>query len=542
MMAKSYEKRMNARPSKDYCMLQRALVVLFGFMAVTQAASAQPFARAHHPVSTSSAAAQAYFDQGLTLIYAFNRAASRQAFQLAAAADPKLAMADWGIALSYGPNINEGTTPASERAAMVAIARAQSLAAGGSTTGEERAFIAALAQRYSDKPQLDGDALGRAYCNAMRAVYHKYPDDNDAAALFAESEMDLHPWALYTTAGVPIEGTAEIVTTLDTALARDPEHIGANHFLIHATEASTSPERALPSAFRLRRMAFEPAAAHLVHMPAHTFMRTGDYANAVASNVAATMHDRTFMNAMHDREGGGYFGHDLFFLSSAATMQGDFITARRAAAEMVGQDAVEPLLFVYVRFGRWHDILAMPRPKESANEPLRIPVWRFARGLASIDTGDVDSARADLAVVEQFYNSMDVPSVTGFYNGSHQILGVARDLLGARLAWIASDRQGAIEKLADAVTIQDSFLYIEPPDWYGPAREALGAALCKAGDFSRAERVFRDDLARNPRNPRSLFGLTTALEGEGNADDAAYVKAQFERGWVGGPLSIDGLF
>jgi tetratricopeptide (TPR) repeat protein len=523
-------------------MLYRAIVFLFGIMILAHAASAQPLARAHHPVSTSSKVAQAYFDQGLTLIYSFNRTASRHAFQRAAAADPRLAMAYWGIALSYGPNINEGTTPDGERAAMIAIARAQSLAVGGGTTGEERAFIAALAQRYSDKPQSDGDALGRAYCSAMRAVFHKYPDDSDAAALFAESEMDLHPWALYTTAGVPIEGTAEIISALDTALARDPEHIGANHFLIHATEASKSPERALPSAFRLRRMAFEPAAAHLVHMPAHTFMRTGDYANAVASNVAATMHDRSFMNAMHDREGGAYFGHDLFFLSSAATMQGDFITARRAAAEMVGQDAVEPLLFVYMRFGRWHDILAMPQPKESANEPLRTPVWRFARGMASVDTGDVDSARADLAAVEQFYNSMNVPSVNGFNNGSHQILGVARDLLGARLAWIKSDRQSAIERLADAVTIQDSFLYIEPPDWYGPAREALGAALCEAGDFSRAERVFRDDLARNPRNPRSLFGLSAALEGEGNVDDAAYVKAQFKRGWVGGPLSIDNLF
>jgi tetratricopeptide (TPR) repeat protein len=523
-------------------MLQRVFVFLLGIMAVAQAASAQSFARAHHLVSTSSPAAQAYFDQGLTLIYAFNREASRRAFQLAAAADPKLAMAYWGVALSYGPNINEGITPAGERAAMVAIARAQSLAAGGNTTGEERAFIAALALRYSDKPQSGGDALGREYCNAMRSVYHKYPDDSDAAALFAESEMDLHPWALYTTAGVPIEGTAEIVTTLETALARDPEHIGANHFLIHATEASTSPERALPSAFRLRRMTFEPAAAHLVHMPAHTFMRTGYYADAVASNVAATMHDRAFMNAMHDREGSGYFGHDLFFLSSAATMEGDFATARRVAEEMVGQDAVEPLLFVYLRFGRWHDILAMPQPKESAYEPLRIPVWRFARGMASVDTGDIQAARADLAAVEQSYRMLDVPSVTGFYNGSHQILGVAGDMLGAKLAWAASDRQGAIDKLADAVTIQDSFLYIEPPDWFGPAREALGAALCKAGDFSRAERVFRDDLARNPRNPRSLFGLSTALEGEGNGDDAAYVKAQFTRGWVGETLSIDDLF
>jgi len=400
----------------------------------------------------------------------------------------------------------------------------------------------ALALRYSAAAKPDVDALAHAYCNAMRSLYHTYPDDSDAAVLFAESEMDLHPWALYTTAGTPIEGTAEIVTNLDMVLAHDPEHIGANHFLIHATEASTSPERALPSAFRLRRMTFEPAAAHLVHMPAHTFMRTGDYTNAVASNVYATMHDRMFMSVMHDPEGDLYFSHDLFFLSSSATMEGDFATAHRAAADMIGEDAIEPLLFVYLRFNRWGDILAMAQPKTSPFEPLRLPVWRFARGMAHVDVGDLGAAKADLIALEQFESSMRVPGVNGFYNGSQKILGVASRLLSARLAWVAGDHSGAIAKLIDAVAMQDSFRYIEPPDWYGPAREALGAALCKTGDFTRAERVFRDDLARNPRNPRSLFGLMTALDSEGRADDAAYVRAQFASGWVGEKLSLGDLF
>lgn len=429
-----------------------------------------------------------------------------------------------------------------ERAAAAAIRHAEFLAAGASTTREERAFISALKPRYAATPNSKPGESGLAYCNAMRALYHAYPDDSDAAALFAESEMDLHPWALYTSDGNPIAGTAEIVETLKTVLKRDPQHIGANHFLIHATEASNNPEQALPSAFRLRDMTFEPAAAHLVHMPAHTFMRTGDYANAVASNLHATEHDRMFMSTAHDLEGDLYFGHDLFFLSSAATMRGDFATAHRAAAEMLTQDALEPLLFVYLRFHRWQDILAMASPKSSNDEPLRIPVWWFARGMAHAGTADFADARRDLAVLESFNASMQVQSVTGFYNGSREIINVASNLLGAKLAWHDGDRRSATAQLEHAVAGQDAFLYIEPPDWYGPAREALGAALFQQHDFSDAEDVFRADLRRNPRNPRSLFGLMTALKSEGRADDATYVRLEFQRGWIGTPLSMAALW
>lgn len=516
--------------------------MVLGLLAWPHAAEAQLYARVHHVVSTSSAAAQSYFDQGLTLIYSFNRAAARNAFERAAAADPRLAMASWGIALSYGPNINVGIDGAGEKAAVAAIARAKQLEAAGQTMREERDFISALAVRYATRATPGADTLSRAYCDAMRELYRRYPDDSDVAVLFAESEMDLRPWALYTTTGAPVEGTSEIVATLESVLERDPDHIGANHLFIHATEASNSPERALPSAYRLRNMTFEPAAAHLVHMPAHTFMRTGDYADAVASNIHATSHDRMFLSAMNDPEGGFYFSHDLFFLSSASTMQGNFAVARRAASDMISQDAVEPLLFVYLRFNRWRDVLSMSPPKPSGAESLRIPVWRFARGMAHIGTGDTEAARLDLAVLDQFDRILNVPRLNGFSNSSRDILAIASDVLGAKLAWAAGDRQAAIAKLDNAVTIQDSFIYIEPPDWYGPAREALGAALCKSGDFARAEQVFRDDLARNPRNPRSLFGLMTALRGEARTDDAAAVQAQFARAWAGDKLKLDDLF
>ena len=518
-----------------------ALVIVLSALSSAIPATGAAYARVQHPVSTSNAQAQGYFDQGLTLLYAFNRAASRQAFQQAAKADPGLAMAWWGVAMSYGRNINVPIDAAGEKAAVAAIGKARTLAISRATS-EERAFIGAAAARYSTKPNQDLTALDNAYCRAMRAVSHAYPDDNDAAALFAESAMDLRPWALYTVAGAPVVGTAEIVATLEGALAREPLHIGANHFYIHATEASLQPGRALISAMRLSKMNFEPAAAHLVHMPAHTLMRVGDYAGAVAANSHATMHDRMYLRHENDVEGGFYFGHDLFFLASAGAMNGDYRDASKAAADLVSQDVIEPQLFVDLRFNRWADVLAVAQPKPSEYEPLRLPVWHFARGMALAATGHLDEAQAELDAVRKAYADLKVPGIPGSYNGSHEILGAAENLLGAKLAWAGGDHTGALAMLRDAVAAQDTFYYIEPPDWLGPARETLGAALLSAGDAPAAEQVFRDDLVRNPLNPRSLFGLAQALRAQGRDGDAVYVEASLNRVWVGDPLSLKDLF
>jgi hypothetical protein len=353
--------------------------------------------------------------------------------------------------------------------------------------------------------------------------------------------MDLHPWALYTVKGDPVPGTAEIVDTLESAMARSRSHIGANHFYIHATEASHSPGRALVSAMRLGKMNFEPAAAHLVHMPAHTLMRVGDYAGAVAANSHATMHDRMYLQHENDVEGGYYFSHDLFFLASAGTMEGDYRDASLAAADLVRQDVVEPKLFVALRFARWKELLSMPQPKSSAFEPLRVPVWHFAYGMALASTGRTSEARAELTAVRKAFTVLHVAGIAGFYNGSREILGVAQDVLGAKLAWGAGDRKGAIQLLRNAVTIQDMFYYIEPPDWYGPARESLGAALLSADDPVSAEQVFREDLVRNPLNPRSLFGLAQALHAQNRDDDAIYVRQSLQQIWVGEPLTLNSL-
>jgi Tfp pilus assembly protein PilF len=517
------------------------LVIAFLALTSTVPASGAEFAHAHHPVSTSNGQAQSDFDQGLTLLYAFNRLASRQAFQKAAKADPNLAMAWWGVAMSYGRNINVPIDAAGEKSAVAAIAKAYSLAQARATP-EERTLIDAAAARYSTKPKQDLTALDQAYFRAMRSVTHAYPDDNDVAALFAESGMDLRPWALYTVVGAPVEGTPEIVATLEAALAREPMHIGANHFYIHATEASLQPGRALISAMRLSKMNFEPAAAHLVHMPAHTLMRVGDYAGAVAANSHATMHDRMYLHHENDVEGGFYFGHDLFFLASAGTMNGDYAAASHAAADLIPQDVLEPALFVALRFGRWSDLLALAQPKPSEFEPLRLPVWHFARGMALASTDRSAAAQTELAVVQQAFATLNVPGVPGFFNGSREILGVAKNVLGAKLAWGRGDHSGALTMLRDAVATQDTFYYIEPKDWYGPARESLGAALLSSGDAAGAERVFREDLASNPLNPRSLFGLAQALRAQGREDDAQYVQASLNRVWVGAPLSVKDLF
>lgn len=497
----------------------------------------------HHQVSTTNANAQSAFDEGLTLLYSFNRLAARDAFMRAANADSNLAMAYWGIAESYGPNVNVPIDEAGEKAASDAIAHAKSLLAGASE--EEAAYVAALSVRYTTSPRPNYNALARAYEHAMSDLSHKYPDDLDAATLFAESEMDLHAWAWFATSGQPADGTNEIIATLESVLARDPMHIGANHYYIHATEESKTPDRALLSAQRLGTFTFEPAAAHLVHMPAHTFMRTGYYDQAAAVNVRATEHDRMYLATEMDPEASGYYGHNLYFLASAYEMEGDFAGARAAAAQADGKDAGSITLYALCRFSRWHDILNLPASKGTppSYDPLRTPLWHFARGMAYAGTGDNAAAQKELQTLGDLNRSMNVAPVTGFNNGSKQILGMALDVLGAKIDRAAGRNTDAAALLVRAVRIQDGLLYIEPPDWYFPVRESLGAALLKAGDANGAERTFRDDLVRNPRNPRSLFGLEKALEAEGDTTDAAWVQREFAAAWRNADtqLSIDDL-
>ena len=516
--------------------MKRTLFALAAALACTSVAVASPmvvptqYSVQHHSVSTASAQAQAAFDEGLTLLYAFNRLAARNAFTRAVAADPNLAMAYWGIAESYGPNVNEPEDDASDKAASDAILHAKALL--GHASEEEAAYIGALATRYSPASHPDYQALSRGYERAMSDLSHRYPDDLDAATLFAESEMDLHPWAWFTPAGQPADGTNEIIATLEGVLARDPMHIGANHYYIHATEESLRPDRALVAAARLGTFAFEPAAAHLVHMPAHTYMRTGFYDLAVMSNVHATEHDRAYLKMQPDFEASGYYDHNLYFLTSAYDMEGAFAGARAASVRMAAEErTLVPEIFVLCRFARWRDILAMPPPATATDEPMRIAMWHYARGLALASTGDLNGAERERQVLSELNRTTNIPSLVGWYNGSKQIEGLALDVLAAKLDSAHGRFTQAAALLVRAVRTQDSLRYIEPPDWYYPVRQSLGAALLRAGDLKGAERAFREDLVRNPRNGWSLFGLEKALTAQGDTTDAAWAHRAFAQAW-----------
>jgi hypothetical protein len=520
-------------------MMSRHVLFLFSIImcALCAAASADSMqmpsgtalARQHHPVSTTNAQAQGYFDQGLTLLYAFNRVAARVAFERAAHADPHCAMAQWGIAATYGPNINVPIDAAGEAKAFAASQRAKQLSMAASEL--DRAWVNALAARYTDSAKPDFAALDHAYARAMASLSAKYPDDLDAATLYAESLMDLRPWALYTPAGQPVTDTQTIVVTLESVMRREPEHIGANHFYIHATEASTTPERGLIAAARLSAMNFEPAAAHLVHMPAHTYMRTGAIEAAVTANEHATAHDRAYLASNEDREASSYYGHNLTMLAAGYSTQGNYAGAAAAQHRLVDAGALVPAMYVPLRFGRWADILAYAQPAESPDEPMRVAFWHFSRGMALAGTSDLAGARTELLAVKAADAALKLPSISGYMNSSADLLALAEDELGAKIAAAGGDGAGAVTLLENGVKTQDGFIYIEPPDWYHPVRESLGGLLVQQHRYSEAEAVFRADLRRNSRNPRSLYGLAAALDGEGRASEAILVRQQFQSAW-----------
>jgi tetratricopeptide (TPR) repeat protein len=502
----------------------------------------------HHPVSTRNADAQQFFDQGLRLIYAFNHDEAARSFTRAAELDPKLAIAYWGIAEAVGPNYNDPASEERFQQAHEAIQKAVDLSANASPS--EQAYIQAMALRFPAEPNPDRRKSAEAYRDAMRGVVRKYPDDLDAATLFAESGMDLHPWGLWHTDGTPEAGTDEIVATLESVIRRDPNHMGAVHYYIHAVEASSNPERALSGANKLASLA--PAAGHIVHMPAHIYIRTGDYEAAVKTNEKAAEVDRAYIEAsgVQGIYPMMYYSHNLHFIAMCAAMNGDYAEAKKNAdllAAHVGPAVKEmpPLegfmtipMAVDVRFHRWDDILKMPQPDPAMKTTTVF--WHFARGMALAGVGKVNEAEAEYEVVSaaEAATPPDVVFAMPVNNKAKDIMKIAKDVLGSRIAMAKKDNAAAISMLIEAVAVQDSLKYGEPPDWFFPVRESLGAALLMKGDAAGAENVFRADLDRNLRNPRSLFGLREALKAQGKDYDAWFVQKQFEASWKGGATAL----
>jgi tetratricopeptide (TPR) repeat protein len=498
----------------------------------------------HHPVSTKNPQAQEFFDQGLRLIYAFNHDEAARSFQKAAELDPKLAIAYWGIAEAVGPNYNDPASEERFKQAHEAIQKAVDLS--GNASDAERVYIFAMAKRFPADPKADLRKAAEDYRDAMREVVKKYPDDLDAATLFAESGMNLHPWGLWHQDGTPQEGTEEIVATLESVIKRDPNHLGALHYYIHAVEASNSPERALAGANRLAALA--PAAGHIVHMPAHVYIRTGDYAAAVKTNEEAAAVDRAYIqrSGVQGIYPMMYYSHNLHFIAMCSAMTGDYAESHRAAemlAAHVGPSVKEmPMLegfmtipmAVNVRFHKWDAILAMKAPDPGMK--ATVGFYHFARGMALAGKGSAGEAEAEYKIVSEAEKATPPDAIFNapINNKTKDILKIAEDVLGAQIALAKKDNAAAVAMLRDAVAVQDTLLYGEPPDWFFPVRESLGGVLLMTGDAKGAEQVFRDDLAKNARNPRSLFGLHRALKAEDRDSDAWFVEQEFRKAWKGG--------
>lgn len=501
--------------------------------------------RLHHRVSARNPMAQAYFDQGMRLVFAFNHAAAIESFRRALALDPDLAMAHWGIALALGPNINLPMDSAAHKAAYAELQLAIRLKPKASPV--EREYIDALSRRYSENPEADTSPLQVAYKDAMKELSRRHPEDTDAAVLYAESLMDLHPWKLWAPDGTPAEGTLEVVKVLERALARQRDHIGALHYYLHAIEASPHPERALAAAKRLEGLA--PSAGHLVHMPAHIYIRTGNYIDAIRVNEAAARADeRLAASGAKSFYLVAYYGHNLHFLAICNAIAGNYAGAIAAANKLYAHASpmireIPPLdgflytpAMVLAKFERWDDILALPEPPFEA--PISGVVWHMTRTLALAGKGRLIDAAAERATFIEATRSLPGTLELG-NNDAARLVAIARPYLDGRLSLIRGNYADAIAYLRQAVTAEDALAYDEPAPWYLPSREALGAAQLRAGDLAAAEKTFRDDLLRNPESGRSLFGLRAALRAEARSDEAAKVQARFERAWRGADVKLD---
>lgn len=502
-----------------------------------------------YPVTTASAEAQRYFDQGLMLAYGFNHAEARRSFQAAQRLDPSCAMCFWGEALVLGPNINAPMDASASAPALAAIGKAMALARAAGA--REQALIEALSRRYSADPKAERATLDLAYADAMRAVAGRFPFDLDPATLYAESVMNLSPWDYWEAGGARPKGrTAELVATLERVLGANPDHPGAIHLYIHAVEASDRPARAEPYADRLARQKLE--TGHLVHMPSHIYYRVGRYRDSLEINRAAVAADEAFLAKVTTGGiyGGAYYPHNVHFLMVSAQMAGDGPTVI-AAAEKLGRTVsdeaartipwVQPIkaapFYAYAQFGTARTVLDLQAP--SADLPFVQAMWHYARGVAHAALKDTASARGEADAIAAIAERADFSALSAGGIPASDLLALAREVVLARIAQGEGDLRAAVGRFEAAVLIEDRLSYMEPPHWYYPVRQSLGAALLMAGRPEEAERAFRESLKRAPNNGWALFGLAEALKARGSAAEAVEVSRRLDRSWAGEREMLD---
>ncbi|MEO7457583.1 MAG: hypothetical protein ABIY52_15080 [Gemmatimonadaceae bacterium] len=493
-----------------------------------------------HPIETKSAKAQAYFDQGLRLYYGFNSEESVRAFREAARLDPLSPMPHWGIAMALGPNVNVAMDTAAERQAYTSVMEARRLAANGSA--RERAYVEAISTRYSPVPGSERGKRDSLYVDGMRRLVGLHPADQDARVLLAEALMLLHPWDWFSADGKPVGSILEAVNQIERVTKANPNHPGACHFYIHAVEQSHSPERALPCANRLASLM--PGAGHIVHMPAHIYMRTGNYAEAVRRNQHAAHTDEVFIGEQKPQ---GvyplYYAHNLHFLWAAAAMDGQTKVSLKAARDLVANVPVEiyeqaPLYeliaavptLALTRFAKWDDVLSEPAPK--ATLMLARTMWHHARGVAYARTARPDSAERELSALRALAARIPRDQLVMTTNTAPQVTDLAAKTVEAEIALARGRTADGIALLRTAAAMEDGVRYDEPTTWYAPVRQRLGRILLAAGKAAEAEQAFREDLLRNPENGWSLDGLAKSLKAEGRTAESAAAAKRFRKAWI----------
>ena len=502
----------------------------------------------HFQISTKNERAQAFFNQGLRLTYAFNHAEAHRAFMEAARLDPGSAMSYWGQAYALGPNINDAL-PDDERKtkANEALKRATELV--NDATPKEKALINALRSRYSEDLSADLATLNTSYMEVMKKVQNKFPEDADVQTLYAASVMNTMPWNYWDNEGNPMPNTLDAKKALESAISLNPNHPGAHHYYIHMVELP-KPDLAVPSADKLGNLM--PAAGHLVHMPSHIYIRVGRYKDAVESNQKAILADedyisQCFSQGMYPL---GYYPHNIHFLWSASSLLGASETAIDAAkktAEKVPLGELETLPFLqdfastpmlaYTRFGKWNQILTIPYPGDKYKH-LKL-IWHYSRGIAFLRKGNLKEANEELFALESMLKDPGLEEVVANYtNPSSEIAKVAHKVLAAEVSAYEGDLQSSISLLKEAVKFEDMLIYSEPSPWHIPTRQTLGYYLMKDEQFEAAEQVYREDLENIRQNGWSLMGLHNSLQAQGKAEEATAIKAEFEKAWENADIEI----